>query len=91
MSLRTWLRWLRARPDCRQVAAVMQSYLDGEIGPDQAELVAAHLEHCERCGIEAEVYRDVKASLEQLRPPVDDAALNRLRTFATGLAGRDPR
>ena len=84
------LRMLRMPPDCRDVAKVLQSYLDGELPPSQTHLVAEHLEHCDRCGIEAEVYREVKRSLEQLATPPDHAAVGRLRDYADGITGDAP-
>jgi anti-sigma factor RsiW len=81
------IRRHRMPPDCRQVADVLQAYLDGELPPDKTHLVAEHLEHCERCGIEADVYREVKESLHQLATPPDQGALARLRGFARGIAG----
>ena len=39
-------------PDCGQVGAVLQAYVDGELGPQDGERIAEHLEHCDRCGIE---------------------------------------
>jgi anti-sigma factor RsiW len=70
------------RPECHQVRRVLQAYLDGELDDRHTALVAAHLEHCERCGVEADVYEQVKASLSELRPPSDPGALHRLRAFA---------
>lgn len=69
-------------PDCNRVRKVLQAYLDGELDDSQAGMVAAHLEHCDRCGIEAEVYEQVKASLQELRQAPDPDALARLRQFA---------
>lgn len=79
------IRRLMMPPDCREVARVMQSYLDGELPESESHLVAEHLEHCERCGVEADVYREVKRSLGQLATPSDRDAVTRLRTFADEL------
>lgn len=76
-------------PDCREVAEVLQSYLDGELPGSKAHLVAEHLEHCERCGIERDIYLEVKRSLEQLATPPDRAAVDRLRSYANGLTAGD--
>lgn len=81
------LRMLMLPPDCREVAKILQAYLDGELPEDQTHLVAEHLEHCDRCGIEADVYREVKRSLEQLAVPPDRGAVQRLRGYAEGLTG----
>ncbi|MBW3662750.1 MAG: zf-HC2 domain-containing protein [Actinobacteria bacterium] len=79
------LRRLVLPPDCREVAQVLQSFLDGELPESKTHLVAVHLEHCERCGIEASVYREVKRSLAELSTAPDPDAVERLRTFAEGL------
>lgn len=76
-------------PDCRDVAEVLQSYLDGELPESQTHLVEEHLEHCDRCGIEAAVYEEVKRSLERLATPPNRDALDRLHTYADQLASDD--
>ena len=78
------------RPDCRRVRQVLPSYLDGELDDRHAGFVAAHLEHCERCGIEAELYERVKDSLSGLRPEPDPDALARLRSFADAVPRTGP-
>lgn len=75
----------RMPPDCREVAAVLQSFLDGELAPEQVGMVAEHLEHCERCGLEAHLYGQVMASLAGLRSAPDAGAMDRLRSFADRL------
>ena len=67
-----------ARLSCRQVRRVLQSFLDGEISAERAELVAAHLEACRRCGGEADLLREVIAAIRTLRPDLDLAAWTRL-------------
>ncbi len=88
------MRWRRADrtpladpPDCEQVGAVLQSYLDGELGADDGELVAAHLEHCRRCGIEADTIRQVIDAIRRQRPDLDGAVLDRLRAEVDRLTG----
>jgi anti-sigma factor RsiW len=73
-------------PDCARVAKVLQSYLDGELDDRHAAMVAAHLEHCDRCGIEADVYERVKDQLSELRQQPDPDAVDRLRRFADRVA-----
>ncbi|MEX2549335.1 MAG: zf-HC2 domain-containing protein [Nitriliruptoraceae bacterium] len=72
-------------PDCERVRKVLQSYLDGELDERHARTVAAHLEHCDRCDIERDVYEQVKSSLQDLRQPPDPEALARLQSFAATL------
>lgn len=78
-------RWMRRPPDCRKVAQVLQSYLDGELSEDDREVVAEHLRHCERCGIDARVYRDVKRSLQGLSATPNCQAIARLRDYAADI------
>lgn len=68
----------RARLGCRQVRRTLQAFLDGEVEPLRAELVAAHLESCSRCQVEAEMLARVIDSLQRLRPDMDLAAYTRL-------------
>lgn len=77
---------LRTRLSCRQVGRVLQSYLDTELDPARAPLVAEHLEACVRCGLDAAGYRWLKAQLAGAAPPDDDVQIARLRGFADRLA-----
>lgn len=67
------------RLGCRQVRKVLQAFLDGEIDAHRAELVAAHLESCSRCRVEADTLERVIAELRQHRPDLDLDAYTRLR------------
>ena len=71
---------------CREVGLRIQSYLDGELGPEWMERISAHLDVCEHCGIEADVFRQIKADLAAQAPATDDAALERLRQFSQNIA-----
>ena len=84
-----------ARPpmDCEQVGRVLQHHLDGELDERTASLVGAHLEACRRCGLEADVFRDLTAAIARRSDPPEDS-VNRLREFGHRLAhgpldGRD--
>jgi anti-sigma factor RsiW len=63
-------------PSCEQVGAVLQAFVDGELGPHDTDLVAEHLEHCERCRIEAttvqQVVDTIRAQRVELGPEVQD-------------------
>jgi anti-sigma factor RsiW len=74
--------------NCMQVARILQSYLDGQADEVTARRVAAHLEDCRRCGLEAAVYREIKHSLAGREAPAADAVA-RLRGFGEALAGGD--
>lgn len=67
-----------ARLSCRRVRRTLQAFLDGEVTPARAELVAAHLESCARCSVEAEILERVITALRRLRPDLDLAAFTRL-------------
>lgn len=70
---------------CRQVGQALQSYLDGEVEGVTAERITHHLELCRRCGMKADTYRQIKASLARRNAPVDPDALARLRAFGEEL------
>jgi anti-sigma factor RsiW len=72
---------------CRRVGRLLQAYLDGELPDARAVLVADHLDACLRCGLEAESYRWLKTQLAGFAPDADQRQLDRLRRFASRLAG----
>jgi anti-sigma factor RsiW len=72
-------------PRCEHVGRVLQSYVDGELGPSDAERVADHLVHCERCGIELATVERVVGLIRQQRPDLDVSALGRLERFVDEL------
>ena len=97
MSTSWWARIARrgAEPDhvphpvdCAAVSAVIQRYLDGEL-PGGAEAVAAHLDACPHCDLEAATYQRLRAALAEPADDIDAAVLERLRRFGTELAGPD--
>jgi anti-sigma factor RsiW len=77
----------RQPAECLRVAKVLQAYLDDEADAPTALEVAAHLEVCRDCGLEATAYEDLKASLARHSDP-DPAALDRLRNFVDDIADR---
>lgn len=74
---------------CLQVMRVLQSYLDGHTDEVTARRVANHLEACRRCGMEASVYREIKAALARQTTPLDDGSLERIRQFSSSLIRHD--
>ena len=78
----------RLRPNapanCREVATFLQPYLDGEVDDRTLRRLAAHLEDCRKCGLEAETYRALKQALAR-RGIIPADALARLHTFAEQL------
>lgn len=73
---------------CMQVMRVLQSYLDGRTDEVTARRVAQHLDACRRCGLEAATYREIKAALARHATPLDEASVERLKTFGASLARR---
>lgn len=73
----------KAGISCARVQDLVQSYIDGELedGPERERLVA-HLEMCRLCGVEAETYERIKASLAADSPP---ESLDRLTQFAASI------
>jgi hypothetical protein len=90
--MRIWRRHLvAARPlSCREVGKLLQRYLDGEVHDDLARKVGEHLEDCRRCGLEADIYGEIKAALARQAPTLSDATLRRLRHFGEHLANEPP-
>jgi anti-sigma factor RsiW len=76
----------RRQMPCHQVGQVLQSYLDDELDARATRKVAAHLEDCRRCGLEAETYEALKASLRRGPPGLADEPVTRLRQFGERLA-----
>lgn len=52
-------------------------------------MVAEHLRHCQRCGVDERVYRDIQRSLRALATPTDDTVLTRLRAYASRLSCKE--
>lgn len=73
---------------CREVGRVLQAYLDGYVEQPEAGELDAHFAHCRDCGLEIEVYRQLKQSLRESGPEVPPAVMDRLRRFAAELGGR---
>jgi predicted anti-sigma-YlaC factor YlaD len=71
---------------CREVGKLLQRYLDGDTDDQTTARVAEHLEDCRRCGLEAEIYREIKASLARQAPTLPETTLTRLRRFGDQLA-----
>ncbi len=80
-----WRRGPEDELDCREVARVLQTYLDSELDELTARKVSHHLEDCRRCGLEASTYRELKQRLSIMRRPVDPEVVDRLRDFVDKL------
>ena len=88
MSLRRSTRSER-KMNCMQVGRALQSYLDDEIDDLTARRIAAHLEDCRRCGMEADAYTELKDALTRRADRVDAGPIDRLRDFSRQLAEGD--
>ena len=75
---------------CMEVMRVLQSYLDGQTDEVTTRRVANHLDACRRCGLEATTYREIKAALTRTGAALDPSAVERLRSYAAGLAQTPP-
>ncbi len=76
---------------CRQVGQILQSFLDSELDEVTTDKVAEHLEDCRRCGMAADVYLEIKASLGRDAPAVPEESLSRLEEFARRLTTGEER
>ena len=74
-------------PSCAEVARVLQAFLDGELGPQDAELVAEHLAACEVCEVEAQTVTEVRDAIRRQRPAED--AYEAVLRFAGASRTRD--
>jgi anti-sigma factor RsiW len=82
----------RNRPmTCEEVGKLLQEYLDDQLDEARAGRLAAHLEECRRCGLEADTYRQIKHSLASSQGDLPADSLARLRDFGQRLArGEEP-
>ena len=76
--------------DCHTVAEMLLAYLDDEATEADSARVAAHLDMCARCGLEAETVLALKVATAQHveNSERDPRAVTRLRQFAHALAAR---
>lgn len=83
------MRWTVTAPaDCRDTLRCLQSYLDEECEQDRIWSVARHLAKCRDCFQDAEMYRQLKAAVSDLRCAPDAAAMQRLRGLVASLEAR---
>ena len=75
--------------DCHEVGTRLQQFLDDEVTDRRRDAIAAHLEDCRRCGLEADTYMAVKDSLRRGRRDVAPGTIDRLRTFSEQLRQPD--
>lgn len=80
----------RNNPSCKDVALVVQSYLDGELDNTDIAAVERHLDACRDCGMEAEMYETLKARIHARRRDVDPEIVDRLHAFTASMIAADP-
>ena len=76
-------------PDCPEVVAALQAYLDGELAERDASRIAEHLAGCARCASEAVTVREVIDRIRRQRPALDLGALGRLTGVVERFGGPD--
>ena len=87
--------WRRRTADqsllnCKQVARVLQAYLNGDLDELDTRRVTAHLEDCRRCGLEAATIREIKRALAGRYQPAPETVA-RLRAFCADLLQGEPQ
>lgn len=80
-----------AAAGCREAMRELQTYLDGHLDERAASRIARHLEDCRRCGLEAKVYADIKASLARSDREIPEDTVARLQAFAARLPDQEAR
>ncbi len=85
--MKDWIRRRRADREatCAEVAAVLQTYLDGGTDDLTARRVRRHLDRCRRCGLEAETYQAIKEALARHDRDIEAETLERLKAFGERL------
>lgn len=92
MKIRRWRgSHADAMASCREVGRVLQTYLDGQVDEVTARRVRAHLEACRRCGMEAQVYDELKHALARRAPSLDPSIVERVNAFSRELVGSPPQ
>lgn len=76
---------------CRQAAKVLQTHIDGELDPERAALIEAHLDACRDCGLEADTYLEIKAALSREQLNLPEETIKKLRSFGEQLARGEER
>lgn len=75
---------------CDAVMEVLQAYLDGEIAVEQARKVARHLDRCDGCAVESEVFAGIQRRLADRPFEIDPEIRARLESFVRSLAHDAP-
>ena len=90
------MRFLRRHPNrpmgCMEVGRLVQRFIDGALDVERGRRLALHLEDCRRCGIEVDIYEQIKASLAaRSTVSLPDDTFERLTHFAQILTHADGR
>ena len=70
--------------DSRHVAHLLQAYLESDLDQAAARRVAAHLEDCRRCGLEAATITKIRRALAGRYQPAPESVA-RLQAFCESL------
>jgi anti-sigma factor RsiW len=70
---------------CDEVGEWLQHFLDDELDDRRSARLAAHLDACRRCGLEVDVYRQIKHTLADSAAPLSAESVARLREFGERL------
>lgn len=73
------------RPTCDAVRELLEAFVDGDLGPREERMVAAHLHDCAACGRERRVATELRSALRSL--PEHDAPAKVL--WAVRMAARE--
>lgn len=73
---------------CLQTRRHLQRFLDGELDATLVARIALHLQDCRACGLEADVYEEIKTSVRRHAAAPSTGALERLSAFAATLPHR---
>jgi len=73
--------------ECREIVANLGRYLDGELPPQDARVVEAHIHECSGCLGELRALQSLSASLDAFfPPPVPDGMVGDVMLHVTGEA-----
>ena len=76
---------------CKELIRKLSEFLDGELGPAEAEELTSHLEHCEDCRIVVDTTRktiEIYCNAEPI--PIPDDVRIRLHQTLLQKCGRKP-
>ena len=87
---------MRAEPrdgmTCREIRPLLSAWSDGELAPERARGVAAHVASCDGCSATVETIRALRSAVRDLRPEAGDGgATEGLAALRERIAADDRR